>query len=64
LAVGLIGVLAVGQLIGALLVEAGGVDAMVLSGIVLALATITAAACFGPTRRAVRLDPITALRHD
>ena len=64
LVLGLAGVMAIGQLIGAALVETAGADAFVLSGIVLALVAITGAACFVPARRAVRLDPIAALRHE
>jgi putative ABC transport system permease protein len=64
LVIGLAGVLAVGQLIGGLLVDTGRADAVVLFGIGVALATITAAACFVPARRAVRLDPVAALRHE
>jgi len=64
LALGLIGVLAVGQLIGAVLVETSGADAVVLAGIVSVLVAIIATACFFPARRAMRLDPIAALRHE
>lgn len=64
LALGSIGVLAVGQLIGAVLVETSGVDANVMAGLVAALAAIIVIACFFPARRAMRLDPIAALRHE
>ena len=64
LAIGLAGVLGVGKLIGGLLVETSGADAMVLVGIVAALVAITVTACFVPARRAVRLDPVAALRHE
>jgi putative ABC transport system permease protein len=64
LAVGLIGVLAVGQMIAAALVETSGADVTVVAGLVAALSGIVVTACFVPARRAMRLDPIAALRHD
>jgi ABC-type antimicrobial peptide transport system permease subunit len=64
LAFGLVGVVAAGQMIAAVLVETSGVDIVVLASLVAALAAIIASACFFPARRAMRLDPIAALRHD
>ncbi|HUE85198.1 MAG TPA: ABC transporter permease [Vicinamibacterales bacterium] len=64
LVIGLAGVLAAGQLLRGLLVEIGGADPMVLAGIVVAVVSIAASACAVPTRRAVRLDPVAALRHE
>ena len=64
LALGSIGVLAVGQVIGAVLVETSGADAIVMTGLVVALAGIIVIACFFPARRAMHLDPIAALRHE
>jgi len=39
-------------------------DPLTLTGVVVALAAITAAACIIPARRAVRIDPSEALRGD
>jgi predicted permease len=64
LTLGVTGVLAVGQLIAAVIVESSGVDAIVIVGLVIALASILVIACFVPARRAMSLDPIAALRHE
>jgi ABC-type lipoprotein release transport system permease subunit len=37
---------------------------MTFGGIIVMLLVVAAAASFFPTRRAVRLDPVTALRHE
>ncbi len=62
--IGLAGVLGVGQLLKAVLTETQGADPALLAMLAAALAVITAAACFVPARRAMRLDPVVALRHE
>jgi putative ABC transport system permease protein len=63
-ALGLAGTYAAGRLLGGLLVETSANDPVVLASIVGGLATVTSIACVVPARRAVRLDPVTALRHE
>jgi putative ABC transport system permease protein len=64
LAMGLAGVFGVGQLLRAVLTETSGADPTLLAMLAAAIAIITAAACFIPARRAMRLDPVAALRHE
>ena len=64
LIIGVAGVLGVGRLLQRVLTETRGVDAGVLAVVAFALILITVVACFFPARRAMRLDPASALRHD
>jgi putative ABC transport system permease protein len=64
LTVGLAGVFGVGQLLKAVLPETQGADTVLLALLAVALAVIVAAACFVPAGRAMRLDPVAALRHE
>ena len=64
LALGMAGVMATAQLLRGMLVETSGPDALLLTGIVAAVVMITVVACLVPARRAVRLDPVVALRHE
>jgi putative ABC transport system permease protein len=60
--IGLAGALAVARLIEGLLFSISATDPLVyalLAGVLLAL---SAAACYIPTRRAMRIDPLAALR--
>jgi ABC-type antimicrobial peptide transport system permease subunit len=45
-------------------VQTSAHDPLTLVSIVLLLTVVAVAACIGPARRATRLDPLTALRHD
>jgi predicted permease len=63
-AIGMAGAIAVGQLLRGLLVRTSPLDPVTFVGIVLALIGVAVVACLAPARRAVRLDPVTALRHE
>jgi putative ABC transport system permease protein len=60
--VGLLLAFAVGQLIQDFLVGVGAADAVTYITISALLAAVALAACFVPVRRAVRVDPMVALR--
>jgi putative ABC transport system permease protein len=62
--VGLGGALAAGQTIRSLLYGVSAFDMVTYLGVVALLGGVSAAACWIPARRAVRLDPMAALRHE
>jgi predicted permease len=64
LGIGLIGSLALSQLIKTQLFGIGAVDPLTLAGVVAVLAGTAFVACWLPARRAAQLDPIEALRHE
>jgi putative ABC transport system permease protein len=64
LAVGLLVAFAVGQLIRDFLVGIGPLDAPTYLVVSALLAVVAAAACLVPARRALRVDPIRALRNE
>lgn len=64
LTIGVTGALGVGLLIEASLFEASTLDATTLVSIVAILAGMAVSACIVPTLRALRLDPVAALRHE
>jgi ABC-type antimicrobial peptide transport system permease subunit len=39
-------------------------DPLTFSGVALLMAVVTLLACYVPTRRALRVDPLIALRYD
>jgi predicted permease len=63
-ALGLCGALALTRWISALLYQVSPTDPMVLAGVTLLLASVAAVAGLLPARRAARIDPLTALRHE
>jgi putative ABC transport system permease protein len=60
--VGLAGALAVTRLLAGLLFSISATDPMIYAALALLLLTIAAGACYVPARRAMRVDPMTALR--
>jgi len=64
LAAGFIGALALTRLMSSLLYQVKPADAPTLATVAAALAAVSALACYVPARRATRVDPIVALRHD
>ena len=63
-AAGLWGALTVGRLFESWLVETPPTDPVTQSAVAALLACVSVAACVRPARRAARLDPLVALRHD
>ena len=55
---------AVGRVLQSFLVQTSTHDPVTLLSIVVLLTVVAVAACVGPARRATRLDPLNALRHD
>ncbi len=64
LAIGLVAAFGVGRLLQSLLVQTSSRDPVTLISIVTLLTVVAVAACVWPARRATRLDPLVALRHE
>jgi putative ABC transport system permease protein len=64
LAIGVAGAVAVGRLLQSVLVQSSSRDVVTLVAIVALTIAVSIAACFLPARRATRLDPLAALRHE
>jgi putative ABC transport system permease protein len=62
IAIGLAGALGVARLIEGLLFSVSATDPWVYAGLAGLLLALSAAACYLPTRRAMRVDPLVALR--
>ena len=64
LTIGLAAALALGRVLQSFLVQTSAHDPITLLSIVVLLTVVAVAACVGPARRAARLDPLNALRHE
>ena len=64
LVIGVAGAFGVGRLLQAQLVQTSPRDPVTLVSIVVLLTIVAAVACIVPARRATRLDPLQALRHE
>jgi predicted permease len=63
-AIGLAGAMGVGRLLQSILVQTSARDAVTLGSVIVLLVVVSIAACLAPARRATRLDPLAALRHE
>jgi len=62
--VGLLGAIGVGRLLRTLLFQVGPIDPLVYGGVALLLAGMSLIACWLPARRAMRVDPLVAIREE
>ena len=63
-AIGIAGSLALTRTMQSLLFGVSPTDALTLAAVSLLLASMSMLACWIPTRRAMRVDPIVALRYE
>jgi predicted permease len=64
LAIGLVGGVAATRLLGTMLFAVKPTDPLTYAAVAVVLTLVAAAACYAPARRAMRLDPMAALRQD
>jgi len=62
--VGLVGAFALSRFLSSLLYGIGAVDPLTYAAVTLALIAVAVAACWIPASRAMRVDPLVALRAD
>jgi ABC-type antimicrobial peptide transport system permease subunit len=64
IAIGLTGALALTRLLSSLLFEVRASDPATFAAVIAGLGAVSLLACYIPARRATKVDPISALRHD
>ncbi|MFL6278205.1 MAG: ABC transporter permease [Blastocatellia bacterium] len=64
LAIGLGGALLATQMLSSLLFSVSATDPVVLAGVAVVLAAVALLTCYIPARRATKVDPIIALKHE
>ncbi|MCI0486612.1 MAG: hypothetical protein L0229_08430 [Blastocatellia bacterium] len=64
LALGLIAAYYLSRVLGSLLYQVSATDPLTFVMVSLMLVTVAVLACFLPARRATRVDPMVALRHE
>ena len=64
LPIGVAGAFAVGRLLQSVVVKTNGRDALTIAAITLLMIVVSVVACLWPARRAMRLDPVSALRYE